>query len=359
MTASRVENTLFITLMAIVSFVFLYMMLPFIYPLFWAGIIASLFNPLYHSLQRRWNVASCNAALVLLLILLIIILPAVLIGSVLLNESIQIYQSISADPSSIQKATQGFIKALTHQPYLAKMNIKQSFWVEKIAEMTKNIVNYIFVYLTSLTQNTIVFLVKFIIMFYALFFFIRDGEHIFNAIMDLFSLGQGREKVLFEHFITAAKSTLKVTVIIGGLQGSLGGLIFYITGMEGSLIWGGLMIFAAIIPAVGCSIIWAPAGILMLLTGHVREGVIILLFGTFVISMVDTLLRPILIGKDVQLHTLVIFLSSLGGIALFGFSGFVIGPIIASLLMAILEMYNELYRKDILSVPSDTPGGSA
>jgi predicted PurR-regulated permease PerM len=177
--------------------------------------------------------------------------------------------------------------------------------------------------------------------------------------MNLFTLGKGREKVLFERFITAAKSTLKVTMIIGGLQGSLGGLIFYITGIEGALIWGGFMIFAAIIPAVGCSIIWAPAGILMLLTGHVREGVIILLFGTFVISMVDNLLRPILIGKDMQLHTLMIFLSSLGGIALFGFSGFVIGPIIASLLMAILEMYNELYRKDILSVPPDAPGGSA
>jgi predicted PurR-regulated permease PerM len=105
-----------------------------------------------------------------------------------------------------------------------------------------------------------------------------------------------------------------------------------------------MMILMAIVPMVGCTIIWAPAGILMLLTGHIWEGILILAFGTLVISTVDNLLRPILIGKDVEMHPLLIFLSTLGGIILFGVSGFVIGPVVTSLLIAIWEMYEEFYR---------------
>ena len=143
-----------------------------------------------------------------------------------------------------------------------------------------------------------------------------------------------------------ARSTLKVTLLIGGIQGILGGIVFFITNIEGALIWGLLMIVMAIVPVVGCSVIWGPAGVLMLLTGHIWEGVLILVFGVAVISMIDNLLRPVLIGKDVEMHPLLIFLSTLGGIVLFGFSGFVIGPIITSLLLAIWEMYDEFYRED-------------
>jgi predicted PurR-regulated permease PerM len=124
----------------------------------------------------------------------------------------------------------------------------------------------------------------------------------------------------------------------------LGGIIFLITDIEGAVIWGLLMIIMAVVPVVGCSIIWGPAGILMLLSGQIWEGVLILASGILVISMVDNLLRPILIGKDVEMHPLLIFLSSLGGIVLFGFSGFVIGPIITSMLLAIWTMYEEFQQ---------------
>jgi predicted PurR-regulated permease PerM len=181
-------------------------------------------------------------------------------------------------------------------------------------------------------------------MLYALFYFIRDGDKFLDMVMKLLSLGRERGKVLQERFVVTAKSTLKVTLIIGGIQGILGGLIFWFTGVQGALVWGVVMIILSILPVVGCSIIWIPAGIVMILTGYLWKGVLILAFGVFVISMVDNLLRPILVGRDVQMHPLLIFLSTLGGIALFGFSGFVIGPIITSLLLAIWTMYDQFYR---------------
>ncbi len=137
-----------------------------------------------------------------------------------------------------------------------------------------------------------------------------------------------------------------MTLIIGGIQGAIGGSSFSSPGSRGDDL-GILMILTAVIPVVGCSIVWAPAGLLMLLTGHLWEGILILAAGVLVISMVDNLLRPVLIGKDVEMHPLLIFFSTLGGIALFGFSGFVIGPIVTSLLIAIWQMYDEFYRKDL------------
>ena len=182
-------------------------------------------------------------------------------------------------------------------------------------------------------------------MLYTLFFFVRDGDRFLQGAMKVLPLGMGRERLLFDRFIETAKSTLKVTLIIGGIQGALGGAVFFIADVQGALIWGLLMILMAILPVVGCSIIWAPVGIGMLLTGHIWEGILILAVGIFVISTVDNLLRPILIGQDVVMHPLLIFLSTLGGIILLGFSGFVIGPIITALMIAIWEMYEEFYRK--------------
>jgi predicted PurR-regulated permease PerM len=187
--------------------------------------------------------------------------------------------------------------------------------------------------------------VKLAIMLYALFFFVRDGHKFLEMAMRICPLGRGRERILYERFLITARSTLKVTLIIGGVQGLLGGIVFFIAGIKGALIWGLLMILMAVVPVVGCSIIWVPAGLLMLLSGHIWEGILILAFGFLVISTVDNVFRPILIGKDVEMHPLLIFLSTLGGIVLFGFSGFVIGPIITAMLIAIWEMYDEFYRK--------------
>jgi predicted PurR-regulated permease PerM len=229
------------------------------------------------------------------------------------------------------------------------LHVDEKFWTEKFSEIARSISNYIFINLKALTQNTLVFIVQFAVMLYTLFFFIRDGDKFLGMVMRVFSLGQEREKVLYEQFVATTRATLKVTLIIGGLQGSMGGLIFWVTGIEGALLWGVVMVLMSIVPVVGCSVIWVPASVIMLLTGHIWKGILILAFGVIVISVVDNLLRPVLLGRDVQMHPLLIFLSTLGGLSLFGFSGFVIGPIIASLLLAIWAMYDQFYRDSLSS----------
>jgi predicted PurR-regulated permease PerM len=340
------SNIPFFIIIGLATVLFLYLLKPFFFPIFWAAVIAGIFRPLYRRINCRLNRPSLSTAILFLIIVLIIFLPALIIGTLVFRESLQLYETLKPDAQNIDRNFRHIIDALADNPFADLFRINRAFLVEKTAEVVGGITNYIFVHLKELTQNTIGLIVKMAIMLYTLFFFIRDGEKFLRMAMRLSNLGMGRESFLYERFILTARSTLKVTLIIGGIQGILGGLIFIATNVEGALIWGLLMILTAIIPVVGCSIIWGPAGVLMLLTGHIWEGVLILTVGVFVISLVDNLLRPILIGKDVEMHPLLIFLSMLGGIVLFGFSGFVIGPIITSLFLSILQMYEEFYRQE-------------
>jgi predicted PurR-regulated permease PerM len=343
---SKKHNIPFMIILGVATLLFLYLLKPFFFPLFWAAVIAGIFRPLYRRLNQRLNRPNLSTVAVFIVIALIILLPAGVVGSLVFNESVQLYGKLSPEAGHLNKNFDHIISSIANHPYADFFHVNKALLIAKTAEIARGITNYIFVHRTALTQNTLGFVVKFAIMLYTLFFFIRDGEKFFRTAIRIFPLGMGRELLLYERFTVTARSTLKVTLIIGGLQGLLGGIVFFITGVEGAMIWGLLMILMAVVPVVGCSIIWAPVGLLMLITGHLWEGILILSFGFLVISTVDNLLRPILIGRDVEMHPLLIFLSTLGGIVIFGFSGFVIGPIITSMLIAVWEMYDEFYRKD-------------
>ena len=346
MATTKNSNIPFYIILGVVTLLFLYLLKPFFFSIFWAAIIAGIFRPLYRRINRRLKRPNLSTVVVFFVIALIILLPAAVVGTLVFNESVQLYAALSPDTKQLNKNFDHVISSITNHPYAKLFHVNKALLLAKTAEIARGITNYIFVNLTALTQNTLGFLVKFAIMLYALFFFIRDGDKFPGMAMRILPLGKGREKLLYDRFFATARSTLKVTLIIGGIQGALGGIVFLITGIEGALIWGLLMVIMAVVPAVGCAIIWGPAGILMLLMGHIWEGTLILATGVLMISTIDNLLRPILIGQDVEMHPLLIFLSTLGGIVVFGFAGFVIGPIIASMLLAIWEMYDEFFRKD-------------
>jgi len=346
MSSEKSRHIAFYILLGLATLLFLYLMMPFFYPIFWAAVIASICNPIYHRLGRKIKSPTFSATIVLTMILLIIILPAGMIGSLLLTESMELYNTFDVNSASIEQQVQDISNKITTNPYLSRLHIDTAFLTANLAEGAKSVTNFIIDSLKNLTQNTIVFAVNFSIMLYTLFFFIRDGDKFVRMIMKLLPLEQAREALILERFSSTARATLKVTLIIGGIQGILGGLIFFFTGVKGALTWGTLMVFTSIVPAIGCSLVWVPVGIVMVMMGHFWQGMIILTFGIIVISHVDTFLRPLLLGHDVQMHTLLIFLSTLGGLSLFGISGFVIGPIITSLVQAFWEMHDELPKNN-------------
>jgi predicted PurR-regulated permease PerM len=181
-------------------------------------------------------------------------------------------------------------------------------------------------------------------MLYCLFFFVRDGDKLLRSSFYIFELKDEIGDRLYKRFTSTARATLKGTLIIGLIQGTMGGILFWAVGINSAIVWGVIMILAAMIPGIGCAIIWAPAALILLATGHILEGIVVVTVGSLVISSIDNILRPLLVGKDTQMHPLLIFLSTIGGIAVFGVSGFVIGPIITALLATLWEIYEKHYQ---------------
>ncbi len=346
MEFNKIRLGIFFSLLAITSLGFLYLLLPFFYPIFWAAVIASIFYPIYKKIQSKIKKERLSSSIVVFLVILIIVLPLTGIASLLVNESFELYNAIDNNKSHINQTIQQTITWTNNNPYLEGLNIDEAFWMDKFSEATKTVTKYIFTGLKNFTQNSIVFIVMFILMLYSLYFFLKDGEKLLKTAMHSCPLGDDKEKQLYEKFSRTAASTLKGTLVVGSIQGILGGLMFVVVGIQSAAIWGVLMVALSVLP-IGSGLIWFPAGIIMLITGNIWQGLFLIIFGIIVISTIDNFLRPVLIGKEMKLHPMLILFTTLGGLILFGFTGFVIGPIVASLLVTLWEMYNEHYKQEL------------
>ena len=341
----RVRNIFFFGLIIILAVSLLYVIRPFLYPVFWAAVIAVLFHPLYERLDKYLKLPSLSALSTLVLVVVIIFLPLTLLSTLLINESVGLYQTVSHWDVSAQ--LQNATEKLNNTPLSPVLSSIQSEWGKYAADAAKTISIFLFNNIKSITENSLRFVFMLFIMFYSLFYFLKDGTKLLKQLMHLSPLGDEHEIMLYDKFRSTARATLKGTFIVGGVQGIIGGILFWTTGIEGALIWSIIMIAFAIIPAVGPSIVWFPAGIIMLILGNIWQGLAILLVGLFVISTIDNLIRPKLVGKDIQMHPLLVLFSTLGGIFLFGISGFVIGPVIASLFVAVMAIYDHHYRNEL------------
>lgn len=347
MDFTKVRSFLFLGTLAVVTLCFLYIIRPFAFPIFWAAILAAFFYPLYTKLNNKLKTPNLSATITLSTAVIAIAIPLLTIGAILITQSVDLYNKVSANQDQITTFIKNAATTIQNNPLTTRLQVNEAFWIEKFSESAKFVTSYIFTNLTKITQNSITFFAMLVIMLYTLYFFLRDGEKILKTLMHLCPLGDKYEKILYKKFTTTAFGTLKGVAIVGGIQATLGAIAFFIAGIQGALIWGLVMFLFTLLPAFGCSLVWFPAGTLLLLSGKIWQGVFMLLFGFFVISTVDNLLRPIVVGKEAQLHPLLILFSMLGGIIVFGLSGFIIGPIVAGLFLAFWEMYDEYYREQL------------
>ncbi len=343
MEMQKVRKNIFFAILMIGTLAFLYLLKPFAYPIFWAAVIAGIFGPLYRRVNRAIGHPNLSASVMLGAVIFVILLPLAVVASVVLAQAIDMYSALK-NTEDIQLKAQKVIELLKGNPYLQKLELDEVALTEKFYQIAGGISKYIVSYLTELTQNTLLLIVNFIVMLYCLFFFVRDGETLLRSSLYIFELKDEIGNRIYERFTSTARATLKGTLIIGLIQGTMGGVLFWAVGIQSAFVWGVIMILAAMIPGIGCAIIWAPAAVILLATGHIVEGMAAAAVGALVISSIDNVLRPLLVGKDTQMHPLLIFLSTLGGIAVFGISGFVIGPIITALLSTLWEIYEKHYQ---------------
>jgi predicted PurR-regulated permease PerM len=341
----KMRSTLFFSLIIALSIALIYLLKPFFYPIFWAAIIAVLAHPVYIKINKYINTPSLSSVIGIILVIVLIFLPLVLLTLLLIQQVLILYTSISAD--GLITNVKGLSSWLSGTPFAPFIEAANSQWNEYATSAIKTVSVFLFENVKNITQNSVRFVFMLFIMFYTLYYFFKDGKKITDRLMHLSPIGGKYEKMLYDKFRTTAVSTLKTTLVIGGIQGTIGGMLFFITGINGALLWGVIMTVLSIIPAIGSFLVWLPAGVIMLATGHLWQGFLILIVGTFVISMIDNILRPIFVGKDTAMHPLIVLFSTLGGIVIFGVSGFIIGPIIASLFLAVISIYAHYYRNEL------------
>lgn len=332
------EDKTFLWLVIAVSLAFAWVLLPFYGAVLWAVVVAVLFAPLYRWLVRVLRQRRSLAALAtLVIVVVIVILPLTLVVAALVQEVYNVYAAIQSGQLNFGRIFQQLFNAL---PDWA-VDLLDRFELTNLAAVQERLsaslvrgTQLVAQQAVALGQHTFDFGLSLFVMLYLLFFLLRDGAALSRRIEAAIPLRTEQKRALLEKFIVVIRATVKGNVIIALLQGALGGLIFWLLGLAAPLLWAVLMALLSLLPAVGSALIWFPVAVYLLVTGAVWQGIVLIAYGVLVIGLVDNFLRPILVGKDTKMPDYVVLISTLGGLALFGVHGFVLGPVIAALFLA-------------------------
>lgn len=343
MNQYSLQQKTFLLLLAVVTVGFGWILRPFFGAVFWGVVFAILFAPLYRRLhlgtRQKPNVA---ALITLLSILVMVILPLSLVGASLIDQAARAYELLNPARLDLATSFQHIIQALPQWlvSLLERFNLTDLATLQqRLSDGAAQVSQLIASQAINLGRNTFDFLVSLTVMLYLLFFLLRDGLELAARIRHALPMSRKYKQRLFTNFTTVIRATVKGNVLVAAAQGTLGGLILWFLGVQAALLWGVLMAFLSLLPAVGAALVWAPVAIYFLITGAVWKGVVLIAFGVLVIGLVDNVLRPILVGKDTKMPDYVVLLSTLGGMALFGLNGFVIGPLIAALFIAAWDLF--------------------
>jgi predicted PurR-regulated permease PerM len=198
----------------------------------------------------------------------------------------------------------------------------------------------------SIGSGALGFLLSFSVGLYVMFFLLRDGERIGRTVLRTIPVKRSISERLAERFLGIVRATIKGSGVVGVVQGVMGGITFLLVGLESALFFGVLMTIFALVPVIGAGAVYIPVGLWMLVAGEVWQGVFVLVVGFFVISSADNVLRPILVGRDTGIPDWIILVTTLGGISFLGFSGIVLGPLVAGLFLASWSILREYRDED-------------
>lgn len=340
MTEHTVQRAFFFALLFAVTLAFVWLIRGFLQPIFWAVALGIVVFPLHEWLLRKLEPRESLAALAsVLLVVLIVVLPLIGIAAAVTSEAAALYQRLSTRGTELAGVV---ARAQEHVPQivaaLERLGVDPARLESQVSSAAVTASQFIASRALSIGQDTLRIAIFFVLMLYLLFFFLRDGRRLLESLVRALPLGDHRERHLLERFAEVSRATIKGTVVVGAVQGAIGGIAFAVVGVGAPVLWGVMMALLSILPAVGPSLVWAPAAIILFVNGEIVGGIVLLATGLLVIGLIDNLLRPILVGRDTRMPDYLILLSTLGGLTAFGLSGIIIGPIIAAFFLSTWQM---------------------
>ena len=356
MNEDQFRKAFLLLLVIAITAAFMAMIRTFLLTIFLAAVFAGVTRPLYLQLLAAVGGRRLLAsATTIVLLLVVVIAPLILLAGAVANEALEVAQNGRVWIEARLAEPLYFDAALRRIPYIELIEPYRDQIMTRGAELVGSLGTYLANALSAATRGTVLFLFHFVILLYAMFFFLMDGPRMLQSATAYLPLAAADKERMLERFTSVTRATLKGTVLIGVTQGVLAGLAFWVAGIDGAIFWTTLMIVLSVVPGVGIALVWVPAVIILVAQGQIWTGVALTLFCALVVGTVDNVLRPRLVGRDTKMHDLLILFSTLGGLIVFGATGFIVGPILAALFVTVWEMFGIAFRDVLPQRPAAPP----
>lgn len=324
-------------LVALATVAMVAVVLPFYSAVLWAVILALVFRPLQRALVRRWRRPGLAAAVTLGVIALVVVLPLLALAAALAREGARFAQAVQTGAIDLPGMLHAAFGALPGPvaDLLGQAGVGDVAGLrQRIEQSAGRLAQFLAGHVLDMGQLTLAFFVQLFVALYTGFFMLRDGDLLAERVWAALPLRDGDKRALRERITTVLRATVKGNLVVAVVQGALGGLVLALLGIPGALLAGALMALLSLLPAVGAALVWGPIALYLLATGAVWQGVVLVAVGLTVVSSVDNVLRPMLVGRDTRLPDWLVLVTTVGGIALIGLNGFVVGPLVASVFVA-------------------------
>jgi len=340
-------------LVILMSVLFLWMVRSFLITILLAAIFTAMAMPLHRFVRKRVGGNDALASILTLLILIVAVgLPIFGFLGLVANQAIEISQAARPWIQSQIADAGSWDEFLSQFPFLGRMLPEEADLLQKLSEFTTAAGRFLADSVVEVSRGTAAFSLQVFVLLYSMFFFLRDGAKIMDRILYYIPLPEAFEQDLVEKVVSVTSAVLKGSLVIGIIQGGLAGAAFWLVGIPGWAFWTTVMIVLSIIPAIGSALVWIPAAVFLFSTGSTGAGIGFTIWCVLVVGTVDNFLRPRLVGKDTKMPDILVLISTLGGIFLFGAVGFILGPIIAALFLGTIYIYGEMFADSLGEKPA-------
>lgn len=334
----RIQIISFLVVLFAVFAVILFILKPFV-NIIALGIITNiLFQPVYVRILRRVKYPAVSSMLTILVILAVILGPLWLFGQLVFNEILDLYNRYRDGALVIDR--QQIIDSVPEQLQGVIENFSRD-----INDLVGRITSQAFASVSGVLSNIAAFFVAFFMLFFIVYYLLKDGHHIKEVMMDISPIASNQEDKLISRVVAAVNGVVKGAFVVALVQGAIATIGFMIFNVPQPFLWGMFTVMAALVPTIGTAISLVPAILYLVITGQMPQAIGMTIWAVTAVGLVDNFLSPKLIGEAVKLHPVLVLLSVIGGIQFFGILGFLIGPILMAIFVALVEMYRKDFRQ--------------
>lgn len=336
-TPKRVQVISFFVLLFIVLGLVFTVVRPFLNVLVLGGILAILFQPVYTRFLRKWRSPGLAALCTVGVIVLILLIPTVIFGQLVFNEVLGLYHSVRDGSLHFDISALGQSLPASLQSAAANFALDTTNLVGKISGSAFQSFSYVVSHVAS-------FVLSLFLVLFVTYYLLKDGQHFKQVFIDISPIATSQENILFTKLSAAINGVVKGSFLLALIQGSVATVGFFIFGVPNPILWGVATVVAALVPTVGTSLSITPAVAYLLLSGHTGSALGMTIWGALAVGLIDNIVGPRVVGSAIKLHPLLVLLSVLGGVTAFGFIGFLLGPILMAVLVAMVDMYRTDFR---------------